>query len=230
LGSGWLQYQGGRIILDEPTNLPEGAEVRLMALDADDLDEQERRELGAAIAAAERELDLGQREATAQLDQWDGANFDRARAALDHRHPDQSAYVFDNLSAKSGAEAIGSVRTFLDRVAALRDGTDSARTSTRDADKAAAALLATRRIVDADEERRLRALIADATSLAELPVIAEPDPTKRQQTARKLDAWLRDWRETARVLITRRDHQIRLGLAERRAPKAEAAASTESVS
>jgi hypothetical protein len=134
---------------------------------------------------------LLQREATAQLDQWDGANFDRARAALDHRHPDQSAYVFDNLSAKSGAEAIGSVRTFLDRVAALRDGTDSARTSTRDADKAAAALLATRRIVDADEERRLRALIADATSLAELPVIAELDPTKRQQTARKLDAWCR---------------------------------------
>jgi hypothetical protein len=42
--------------------------------------------------------------------------------------------------------------------------------------------------VDADEERRLRTLIADATSLAELPVIAEPDPTKRQQTAQKLDA------------------------------------------
>ena len=49
----------GRIVLDEPTNLPEGAEVRLLAVDGDDLDEDERRELDAAIAAAERELDAG---------------------------------------------------------------------------------------------------------------------------------------------------------------------------
>jgi hypothetical protein len=50
----------GRIVLDEPTNLPEGAEVRLLAVDGDDLDEHERQELDAAIAAAERELDAGQ--------------------------------------------------------------------------------------------------------------------------------------------------------------------------
>jgi hypothetical protein len=113
------------------------------------------------------------------------------------------------------------LRTFLDRCAALRDGTDPARASTREEDKAAIALLAARRIVDKDEEQRLRKLIADATSLADLPVMAEPDPAVRQQTAKKLDAWLRDWRESARVLITRRDYQIRLGLAERRAAKTE---------
>jgi hypothetical protein len=50
----------GRIVLDEPTTLPEGAEVRLVAVDGDDLDEDERRELDAAIAAAEQELDSGQ--------------------------------------------------------------------------------------------------------------------------------------------------------------------------
>jgi hypothetical protein len=78
---------------------------------------------------------LRQREATAELDQWDGENFERARAALDHRFPDQSAYVFDNLSAKSGAESIAAVRTFVDRVAALRDGSDAARADKRSADQ-----------------------------------------------------------------------------------------------
>lgn len=53
------RVQGGRIVLDEPTNLPEGAEVRLLAVDSDDLDEQDRKELRAAIEAGERELDLG---------------------------------------------------------------------------------------------------------------------------------------------------------------------------
>lgn len=53
-------------------------------------------------------------EATAELDLWDGENFERSRAALDHRFPDQSAYVFHNLTAKSGSESIGTVRTYLD--------------------------------------------------------------------------------------------------------------------
>jgi hypothetical protein len=163
---------------------------------------------------------LRQQQATAELDQWDGPAFDRARAALERRFPAQAAYVFRGLTAKTGAEAIGSVRTFLDRVAALRDGSDPQRTSTREADAQAAALLATRRIVDDREEARLRALIEDATSLADLPTLAEPDPSQRQSAARALDDWLRDWRGTARVLITRRDHQIRLGLAERRSAKA----------
>ncbi len=161
---------------------------------------------------------LKQRQAIAELDAYDGPSFDRARAALDRQYPAQSAYVFEGLTAKSGADAVGSVRTFVDRVAALRDGSDPKRSGTRADDAAAAALLGARQIIDASEETRLRGLIADATSLAEMPTPAEPDPTQRQVTARALDAWLRDWRETARVLVTRRDYQIRLGLAERRAP------------
>jgi hypothetical protein len=53
------RVQGGRIVLDEPTNLPEGAEVRLLAVDGDDLDEDDRMQLHAAIEAAEDELNLG---------------------------------------------------------------------------------------------------------------------------------------------------------------------------
>jgi hypothetical protein len=165
---------------------------------------------------------IRQREAIAELDQWDGPSFDRTRAALEHRFPAQAAYVFDGLTAKSGVEAVGAVRTFLDRVAALRDGTDAARAATRSEDQAAWQLLVTRRIVDTNEEQRLRGLITEASTLPDMPAPVQPDPSLRQQTARALDAWLRDWRETARVLVTRRDYQIRLGLAERRASKDEA--------
>ncbi len=52
--------RGGRLVLDEPTNLPEGAEVRLALIDDDELDDAERAELHAAIVAAEAELDAGQ--------------------------------------------------------------------------------------------------------------------------------------------------------------------------
>lgn len=168
-----------------------------------------------AVPAAE----IRQREATAELDQWDGPAFERARAALSRSFPAQAAYVFEGLTAAEGAAAIGAVRTFLDRVAALRDGSDPGRTATRDADAQAAALLATRRVVDAAEEARLRGLIAEATRLADPRVFSESEPSSRQRAARALEAWLADWRSTARALITRRDHQIRLGLAERRAPK-----------
>jgi hypothetical protein len=51
--------RGGRLVLDKPTNLPEGAEVRMALVDGDDLDDAERAELHAAILAAEQELDAG---------------------------------------------------------------------------------------------------------------------------------------------------------------------------
>jgi hypothetical protein len=162
---------------------------------------------------------LRQREAAAQLDAWDGPNFERARAALDRSFPEQSAYIFDNLAAKSGVDSIAAVRTFVERYVALRDGSDPARKASRKQDKAAAELLSTRRIIDEEEVARLRRLIELAISLADVPMQTEVDPSARQQTAQKLDGWLRDWRTSARVLITRRDHQIRLGLVERRTAK-----------
>jgi hypothetical protein len=60
--------RGGRLVLDEPTNLPEGAEVRVALVDGDELDDRERAELHAAIMAAEAELDAGQ--AVTEDDLW----------------------------------------------------------------------------------------------------------------------------------------------------------------
>ena len=52
--------KGGRLVLDEPTNLPDGAEVHVALVDGDDLDDEERAALHAAIEASEAELDAGQ--------------------------------------------------------------------------------------------------------------------------------------------------------------------------
>ena len=52
--------KGGRLVLDEPTNLPDGAEVLVALVDGDDLDDEERAALHAAIEASEAELDAGE--------------------------------------------------------------------------------------------------------------------------------------------------------------------------
>jgi hypothetical protein len=41
--------RGGRLLLDEPTDLPEGSEVPLALVDDDELDEGERARLDAAL-------------------------------------------------------------------------------------------------------------------------------------------------------------------------------------
>lgn len=52
-----------------------------------------------------------------------------------------------------------------------------------------------------------------------MPAAGIRDPSLRQTTAKALDGFLREWRTTARQLVTRRDHLIRLGLAERHTGK-----------
>jgi hypothetical protein len=61
------RVKGGRLLFDEPTHLPEGAEVRISLVDTDELDEHDRAELHAAIDAAEAELDAGQSVGEAEL-------------------------------------------------------------------------------------------------------------------------------------------------------------------
>ena len=56
--------RNGRIVIDEPTSLPEGHEIELCVLNEDGMTEDERRRLNASIArgirdgSAGREMDL----------------------------------------------------------------------------------------------------------------------------------------------------------------------------
>lgn len=78
-------------MLDEPTNLPEGAEVRLLPVDGGDLGGQDRKELHAALEAGEQELDVGRGVAESDL------TIDRSGEASDPPHDwaDYMRYRFE---------------------------------------------------------------------------------------------------------------------------------------
>lgn len=53
------RVRNGRLVLDEPTDLPEGSEVELAVVNSDDLDDEDRARLHAALDAADDELRAG---------------------------------------------------------------------------------------------------------------------------------------------------------------------------
>jgi hypothetical protein len=151
-----------------------------------------------------------------ELDAWDAPSFSASHAVLDARYPDVSAFLFQNLEATTGVAAVVGVERFLDRYALLRDG--KAPNVNVEQGKAAAGLLAIRRIVDPARERELRKLIETARLGArseEVAAPAEVDPRRLEVAAAYIN-WLNEWREVARVAIARRDYRISLGLAQRR--------------
>lgn len=52
------RVKNGRLLLDEPTDLPDGTEVNLAVLD-DDLDDDDRARLHVALEASEQEFEAG---------------------------------------------------------------------------------------------------------------------------------------------------------------------------
>ncbi len=52
--------RGGRLVLDEPTDLPEGAEVELTVIEDDDFEPEERTRLDAALERSMAQARAGQ--------------------------------------------------------------------------------------------------------------------------------------------------------------------------
>jgi hypothetical protein len=156
------------------------------------------------------------RAAIAELDAWDEPGLRRIRAALDHHHPEQAAFVCGGLTASTGMAAVMVVATILDRLDALQSSPD--RKKTRKEDHAALATLAKRGFTEPERER-LRKLVevAKGVETAKDAEGAAGDTTDaRRKELMALRAWYIDWSETARAVIKRRDHLIRLGLAKRK--------------
>ena len=174
---------------------------------------------GYTPAASGVTEDASVQRAVAELDAWDEPGFRRVRAALGHLHKPQLAFVFANdLQPATGPEAVLTVATMIARLDELEHGAD--RKSTRKDDHAALDTLAKRGITK-EERLRLRGLVEVAQK--GVRVVASPvdaaDQKQRHQHLSELREWHNDWAETARSVLTRRDHLIRLGLAKRKKRK-----------
>lgn len=162
------------------------------------------------------DVDSATRDAIAQVDAWEEDGLRTVRAALTYRHPQQANVLLAGLSPTHGAGAVVTVATLLDRLDALA-------ASAAPEDAAAAAMLASRGLDDA-ERRRVRALV-DIAKRGAAP--AAPDPRVQAEEASAaahqaalvgLRAWYEEWSEMAKIAIKRRDRLIRLGLAKRKSP------------
>lgn len=159
----------------------------------------------------------GRRDAIATLDAWDEPNFARYRAVLRRHAPAVGEYVFQSLSAATGAPAVQAVATFLQRIDTVEAG--EAEGISRTEGRKAAAILATRGLNPA-ERTRLQSLVDAALGPAE--PLAEPNtagPEARREALVTLRDWFEEWSAVARAEVRRRDHLILLGLANRRARK-----------
>jgi hypothetical protein len=68
-----IQVKNGRLVLDEPTNLPDGAEVEVLVVD-DELTAEERAELHASLDRALEDSEAGR-----GIDAWEFLEQYRAR-------------------------------------------------------------------------------------------------------------------------------------------------------
>lgn len=160
------------------------------------------------------------RAAAAEVDDSDEALYARTRAFGTRFFPDQLQYVFaDGLKAGQGVGSIVGMATFLGRLNHLESGTDPERAATREADRQFVEGLAQRGITK-EERARLAGLVELALSPAPFVAAAVPvvDPEERRRHLTNLKVWYDDWATTARVVIRKRNHLIRLGLATRRSP------------
>jgi hypothetical protein len=158
-------------------------------------------------------LDKTVRDAVVEVDAWDEPNFAVIRAVLENHHPEVVDFLFDNLNAKQGPEAVVGVSTLLDRMDALESAPE--RKGTRKSDHAALETLAARGYTK-EERVRLRGLVKTAQTL----IVTKPiSDVEREATLQTLYAWHNEWSTIARMVLTRRDHQIAVGIAKRRKAK-----------
>jgi hypothetical protein len=166
--------------------------------------------------------DQAARQAIAELDNWDEGGFRRIHAALERLHPEQDKFVFAGLSPSRGPTAVVGVAKLLERLDQLEQGGNE--------DRSAIATLE-KRGIDANLRAHLRGLVttAQAASPMDLPSDA-PSADTQQMALEALHNWYRDWSETARAVIRRRDHLILMGLAKRRTAQDDGTDSEEIVS
>lgn len=168
---------------------------------------------------AESTIDKRVRNAIVELDSSDERFFALLKAAWRRDFPDQLAFVLQGeLGPSTGASAVVGIATALARIEQLRSSPD--RKKTHKQDLAALDKLATKGITH-EELARLGGLVEIAKSTPEATETASDEAASNAERAnalRELYDWYTEWADTARAVITRRDHLISLGLAKRKKP------------
>jgi len=162
--------------------------------------------------------DLGKERRRAAMEaicEWTSKNLPISEAALEHKHPPQGEHLFhSNLPKKMRADRYFEMKIHLERLKALREGSDPARADSREEDRAAVATLEARGLAGPEVESRLAGLLEQATLSAEdRQGRTEEEDGRYMEAALALRDWFKDWSEAARRLIKDRRHLIRLGLA-----------------
>ena len=154
-------------------------------------------------------------EATQKLEAWQSTMFIRAHGALRRLHPAQDTFVFGDVVGDASTLPVAAVSAFLDRLDALESS--PARKATRKADHAALATL-DKRGVTKEERKQAKQLVHLIETTAAPEVTSAPPPVDdRMNALMEVYAWVQDWTDSARAVITRRDQLIRLGIGKRRA-------------
>lgn len=156
------------------------------------------------------------REAITELDGLDEPYLRRFQAGLERLHPEQAKFLFAGLTPAIGAAAVLTMQTLIERCDRLEGAPE--REATRAADHAALGTLGSRGF-DKAERERIRNLVRIAQEGATLPSHASAEQAQNEADILALYQWWRDWAETARTVITRRDYRIQLGLARRKRSK-----------
>jgi len=152
----------------------------------------------------------GVRDATRALEAFAQTMLPRARAATRRFFPDYEAYLFAAPARVRGASTV-TVAIFVERCGELAS---PKRRKTRERDRELLALLARRGITHAVLEDTRRNVAVATGSLAD----SRPARSRAPNAALDdLHAWVRDWSDCAKTVVTRRDWLIRLGIGRRRA-------------
>lgn len=158
-----------------------------------------------------------QHQAAGKLDQMDEPDIARIKAALERYNPSLGMFVLGDLTAGRGSVAVQNMATLVSRLDRVVAGDDPARKEHSKEDQAALEILA-KRGYDATWRKEIHALVQTALGPDNEPITLPEPGAPREAALVELKRWYDDWAETARAVIKKRGHLIRLGLAHRREP------------
>jgi hypothetical protein len=156
-----------------------------------------------------------QQSAVNEIDAWYKTVFRRVRAAVTRLFPEKAEALYANLDLSLDLDATLAVKIFLDRLGAIEAEGKGKNSSGHALHKMLVA-----RGFGPKEVHHLRTLIEAAQEVVTADDPGEEETAAKREarlgTLRELRAWFDDWSETARTVLVRRDHAIRVGLAHRK--------------